>query len=68
MDRDRLDSMLMSEQEWFARELENLELCDVDYVVDVLGITTDELITAFYGKVKKFLKEEYEIVNGTFDD
>ena len=67
MDRDRLASMLMSEQEWFAEALEKLELCDPDYVVDVLGITTEELITAFYGKVKVFLNEEY-MRYGTFDE
>lgn len=68
MDRERLASMLMSEGDWFARALENLEASDPDYVVDVLGLTTEDIIDKFYGQVRVYLQEEYEIVNGTYED
>lgn len=40
--------------------LENLRNEDPDYVVDVLRITSRELIKAFPGKVRDYLDEESE--------
>jgi len=38
--------------------LENLKECDPDYVVDVLGITSEQLIQAFFDRAVTFIKED----------
>lgn len=38
--------------------LDNLRQCDVEYVVDVLGITTDKLINTFLGEAIDFIKKD----------
>lgn len=38
--------------------IEDLKELDVDYVVDVLGITAEELVEAFPDKVLAFIKAE----------
>jgi len=39
--------------------LENLGACDPDYVVDVLEITSDELLAAFHAKAREFINTEH---------
>ena len=34
--------------------------CDPDYVVDVLGVTTKEILEAFPKEAARFIKEEHE--------
>jgi len=46
--------MRIINKEW----LRKLEAMDPDYVTDVLEITTEELISAFPGKVYDFYLEE----------
>lgn len=43
----------------FEYHIENLKLCDPDYVVDVLDITSEELIKAFPRKARQFIEEEF---------
>lgn len=45
----------MEYYEW----IEKFSLQDPDYVVDVLGITTEELLEAFPWKVKEHYEEEW---------
>ena len=42
----------------YEYHLETLRECDPNYVVDVLEITSEELIEAFYDKAIKFIKED----------
>lgn len=41
--------------------IENLCNMEPDYVVDVLGITTEDLIEKFYGKAIVHIEEEYGV-------
>ena len=38
--------------------LENLRECDPNYVVDVLGVTSEELVDTFYKKAVAFILED----------
>ena len=49
--------MRIIDREW----LDKFEAMDPDYVVDVLEITTEELITAFPGKTFDFYCEEEDL-------
>ena len=49
----------MSPEEWEYR-LGTLMESDPDYVVDVLHVTTEELIQAFPEKVRQHLHEEFD--------
>lgn len=41
--------------------LYRLSLLDVDYLVDVLGISSEEILSMFPDKVTQHIEEEYEI-------
>lgn len=43
----------------YEYHMEKFKNCDPDYVVDVLEITTEELISAFPYRATKFIEEEY---------
>lgn len=43
----------------YQYHLENLMNSDPDYVVDVLGITSEELVEAFPKKAKAFILSEF---------
>ena len=43
----------------YEYHLENLKESDPDYIVDVLEITSEQLIKAFPNKVRKFILEEF---------
>ena len=38
--------------------LDNLRECDVEYIVDVLGITSEQLIESFLPEALAFIKED----------
>ena len=40
--------------------LDNLRECDVEYIVDVLGITSEQLIESFLPEAIAFIKEDME--------
>ena len=49
----------MDEQE-LEYHLDTLRECDPDYVVDVLEITSDELIRAFPDRARSFIEKEFD--------
>tara|TARA_Y100000590_G_scaffold401104_1_gene485729 strand:+ start:177 stop:407 length:231 start_codon:yes stop_codon:yes gene_type:complete len=53
------DTKIVSPEEWEYR-LGTLIESDPDYVVDVLQVTTEELIQAFPEKVRQHLHEEFD--------
>ena len=40
--------------------LDNLRASDPDYVVDVLEISSEELVDMFYDRAVDFIREEFE--------
>ncbi len=49
--------MSMNEQE-LLQHLINLKACDPDYVVDVLGITSERLVEDYLPEAVEFIKED----------
>lgn len=43
----------------FDYYMENLKACDPDYIVDVLGITAEELLASFFVKACDFINKEH---------
>ena len=44
----------------FEYHMETFLECDPDYICDVLGITSEELVEAFYDRAIQHIKEEHE--------
>ena len=40
--------------------LDTLRECDPDYVVDVLDITSEEIIAAFPDRARQFIEQEFD--------
>lgn len=47
------------DQNKYKYHLENLEVMDPDYVVDVLDISSQELLDKFPEKAKAFIEDEF---------
>lgn len=43
-----------------AYHIDTLKECDPNYVVDVLGVSSEELIAAFYEEAVNFIIEDQE--------